>query len=512
LATATRTIVFTDLANYTAKVSRMDREGLRRILVEHEGLVTPIVQRFRGRVVKNLGDSYMCIFSSATDALRAALDIQDVVTREGTIAIRVGMATGDVEEIDGDAFGEPANLAARILSQTPGSEIWFGSGTFACMNAAEIPWEPVGRFRLKGLPGEQEVYRAVPQHRSWLPESVVAAVKRGALVRLRRGVRAPLLPPDPVILLEGFAPGSAALDDAVGALPVLNPASLWLAAYNIAPIDRGTWLEHGRGLVIGTPEGIEEALQEAAKVVSRPAGSDTIVLDGGARAELELVMAGMAFPSVPLSEVVASYFYDLLPDGRWVNRSDRAALRVEVTEAGARLVATAPGVMVNGRTLGSGEGIRLEPGSDIRTPSGAYTFLPGGSGYEGLFVADTDLRFGVAQGQTVELGREPNHPGLAYPDRQGQDNIRWCTGARAARAQAQRFSLDRALAGRRQCAVRFDEDLVEVTQIHDRCPTYILRQGARALEQVEHPVRIEPDDLIVAGTTVVALRAPPLDD
>ena len=49
------------------------------------------------------------------------------------------MTTGDVEEIDGDAFGEPVNLAARILAQTPAGEIWFAVGTRACMNDAELP-------------------------------------------------------------------------------------------------------------------------------------------------------------------------------------------------------------------------------------------------------------------------------------------------------------------------------------------------------------------------------------
>ena len=197
MGTVTRTVVFTDLANYTAKVSRTDREGLRQILKEHEGLVAPIVEKYGGRVVKNLGDSFMCLFLAATDALRAALDVQDVVTGEGGISIRLAMTTGDVEEIEGDAFGESVNLAARILSKTPAGEIWFGPGTRVCMNAAEIPWESVGRFRLKGIPGDKEIFRAVPAHRCWLPEPVSSAVKTGSIVRLRRGARPPLLPPEP---------------------------------------------------------------------------------------------------------------------------------------------------------------------------------------------------------------------------------------------------------------------------------------------------------------------------
>lgn len=508
MGTATRTVVFTDLANYTAKVARSDREGLRRILQEHEALVSPVVQRYGGRVVKNLGDSFLCLFPAATDALRAALEVQDLVSSGGGIQIRLAMTTGDVEEIDGDAFGESVNLAARILSKTPAGEIWFGQGTRACMNAAEIPWESVGRFRLKGIPGDQEIFRAVPQHHAWLPDTVAAAVKVGNLVRIRRGNRPPLLPPDPVVLLEGFAPGSPALEAAVDSLPVLNPASLWLATYNVAPNDRNRWTESGRGLVIGTPDAIEDAIQEALKQVSRSSGSDTIVLDVGHAADLELVMAGLALPAVPLSDVVAGYFYDLLPDGRWVNRSDRSILRIEVDAQGARVQALSPGVTVSGRSLNSGESQRLEHGVDIHTPAGVHRYVATGQGYAGLILADTEMRLGVALGQTAELGREPNHPGLAFPDRRGQENIRWCSGPRAARARAGGFTLDRALAGRRQASIQLMGDRIQLTPLHQRCATYVLRNDSGTFDRAPSPIEVEMDDVIVAGTTAVSLRAP----
>jgi len=508
LPTITRTVVFTDLANYTAKVSRSDREGLRRILTEHEALVAPIVERYNGRVVKNLGDSFMCLFEAATDALRAALDIQDMVTASGGISIRLAMTTGDVEVIEGDAFGESVNLAARIQSKTPAGEIWFGQGTRLCMNSAEIPWDSVGRFRLKGIPGEQECYRAVPRHRAWLPDTVAMAVKAGNLVRLRRGARPPLLPPDPVVLLEGFTPGSPALDASVDSLPVLNPASLWLATYNIAPSDRHSWSEGGRGLVIGTPEAIEAAIQDTLKTVSRSTGSDTIVLDVGTRADLELVMCGLALPAVPLSDVVASYSYDLLPDGRWVNRSDRSVLRVEVDARGVRLQALSPGVTVNGRSVPSGDTAELDDGGLVTTASGTHVFRAMGSGYAGLILGDTEMRLGMSNGQTAELGREPNHPGLAFPDRRGQDNIRWCSGSRAARARAGGFTLDRALAGRRQAAVQLVGDDVQLAPLHPRCPTYVLRGGIGDLERAERALSIDINDLVVSGTTVVGVRLP----
>jgi hypothetical protein len=508
LGTVTRTVAFTDLANYTQKVSRTDREGLRKILAEHEALVAPIVERYGGRIVKNLGDSFMILFISSTDAVRAALEIQNMVTGSGGISLRLAMTTGDVEEIEGDAFGEAVNLAARILAETPAGEIWFGPGTRVCMNAAETPWESVGRFRLRGIPGEKEIFRAVPAHKAFLPDQLAQAVRQGNLVRIRRGARPPLLPPDPVILLEGFTPGSPALMEAVDSMPVLNPASLWLLAYNIASEDRNQWTEAGRGLVIATPDALEEALEEAQRAVTRTSGSDTIVIDVGIQADIELVLAGLALPAVPLSEVVSSYFYDLLPNGQWVNRSDRSLLRVEVSSAGARLHALAPGILVNGRGVPSGDSVPLNDDDEIRSPAGSIRFEVTNHGYAGLLLADTEMRLGVVNGTTAELGREPNHPGLAFPDRRGQENIRWCPGPRAAKARQHGFTLDRALAGRRQAAIQVSGDVIRLKPLHEKCPTYVQREHNKQLDRADGEVRIAMGDRVIAGTTVVSVRFP----
>ena len=401
MGTVTRTVVFTDLANYTAKVSRGGRQDLLRILEEHEALVTPIIEKYGGRVVKNLGDAFMCLFNAATPALRAALDIQALVVGEGTNPIRLAMTTGDMEDIEGDAFGEAVNLSARILSKTPAGEVWFGAGTGLCIYSAEIPWESVGRFRLKGIPGERELFRAVPAHRCWLPDPVLQAARRGTLVHLEQGQRPPLLPPDPVVLLKGFVPGSKELGAAVALLPVVAPACLWLSTYNIAAEDRIRWTEEGRGLVVGTPEALEEAIQDASKVLTRPMGSDTIILDLGADVDIELVMCGLALPSVPFSEVVSSYSYDLLADGRWANQSDRAVLRVEVGASGTSLRGLSPGVTVNGRSVGSEDRVELEDGAQVRCSAGTLEFRRLDRGYAGMMLLDSDMRLGVTAGQVA---------------------------------------------------------------------------------------------------------------
>lgn len=507
MPTRTLTVVFTDLANYTASVGRADREAIRTIIAEHEQRVAPVVAARGGRIVKNLGDSYMAVFEAATDAAQACLELVNALVHEDGFSIRAAMATGDVEAIDGDAFGEAANLAARILSKTPAGEVWMSSTSRMCMNQTELAWEGVGGFSLKGIAGETPVYRLVPEGRSWLPQGLGTAARTGRLVRVRNGAMAPSIPPNPVILLEGFQPGSDALRAAVDRLPVVDPANLWLQAYTIAPSDRYRWSDLGRGLLIGTLGAVEKAIISVNRPLTQSMGSDTIILELNTKAALDLVMSGLALPAVPMSDVVAGYTYDLLPDGRWTNQAEQSVVRLQVQARGLQVEARAAGVVVAGQQLQMGDKRGLSDGEMIQLPGSRYTYrqLDQG-GYLGLMVSDSNARLGVGDGQHIEIGREPQHPGFALPDRRGQDNIRWCVGSRAARAREGGFTMDRALAGRRQAAVEIRDGAPWLLGLHKTCPTFRLRD--RILDRIADPASLEIDDMIVLGTSVISVRRP----
>ena len=120
MSTKTRTVVFTDLANYTAKVARSDREGLRRILLEHEEIVTPVVNRYGGRIVKNLGDSFLILFDSATDAVRAALEqtppeLASDIAERGIVLTGGGAMLREMDSVLREATGLPISIAEEPL-------------------------------------------------------------------------------------------------------------------------------------------------------------------------------------------------------------------------------------------------------------------------------------------------------------------------------------------------------------------------------------------------------------
>ena len=76
----------------------------------------------------------------------------------------------------------------------------------------------------------------------------------------------------------------------------------------------------------------------------------------------------------------------------------------------------------------------------------------------------------------------------------------------AARARSGGFTLDRALAGRRQASIEMQQGRLKVTPLHAKCPTYILKEGQANLTRATTSVEVGFKDLLVAGTTVIAMQ------
>src|SRR5437870_5817059 len=111
----TLTIVKTDVRQFTDRVERMTSGELDAFLRAHRADVARVFSAHGGRIVKEIGDSYLAAFESSTAALEACIELQRhlVCATEnpsaGRIEVRIAVTSGDVLEQEGDVFGTPVN-------------------------------------------------------------------------------------------------------------------------------------------------------------------------------------------------------------------------------------------------------------------------------------------------------------------------------------------------------------------------------------------------------------------
>ena len=116
------TVLFVDVSGWTDLCARIGDAAAKRIV---DGLLTELrddVERFNGRVVKRIGDEFMCLFDTSIDAASAACEMQrraDVRNRfeAEKLFLRIGFHNGPVLIEKDDLFGNTVNTAARVTAE-----------------------------------------------------------------------------------------------------------------------------------------------------------------------------------------------------------------------------------------------------------------------------------------------------------------------------------------------------------------------------------------------------------
>ncbi len=162
-------VMLTDIQGFTDTSSASSRGEIINLIRRHNKLMIPVIEFYRGTVIKSIGDALLCTFPSATDAVVCGIIIQLLLTEYNVrqsdefkqMRLRVVVNTGDVSLEENDIFGEAVNVTARMegLSCFPGGTIGISESTYLLMNRNEIIAEKVGTETLKGIPEPVTVYK-----------------------------------------------------------------------------------------------------------------------------------------------------------------------------------------------------------------------------------------------------------------------------------------------------------------------------------------------------------------
>ncbi|MCP4024613.1 MAG: adenylate/guanylate cyclase domain-containing protein [Desulfobacteraceae bacterium] len=161
-------IVSTDVKDYSRLMADNEIETVKSIKVCRE-LLSQKIEEHQGRVVDSPGDNILSEFSSVTDAVECAVEIQKVLSKHNKdlpddrkMEFRIGINLGDIIEDDQRIYGDGINIAARLEGLAQGGGICIsGSAYDQVKNKLTLGYEYLGAKKLKNIAEPVPVYRVL---------------------------------------------------------------------------------------------------------------------------------------------------------------------------------------------------------------------------------------------------------------------------------------------------------------------------------------------------------------
>lgn len=164
LPTGTVTFLFTDIEGST-QLWEKHPEEMKLAIATHDAILREAIEANHGSIIKTTGDGVHAVFSTAIDAINAAIVAQrnfQYPINNIEIKIRMGLHTGEAELRADDYYGQTLNRAARIMSAGHGGQLLISSVT-AELAREHLPenssLHDLGEHRLKNLSKTEHLFQ-----------------------------------------------------------------------------------------------------------------------------------------------------------------------------------------------------------------------------------------------------------------------------------------------------------------------------------------------------------------
>jgi class 3 adenylate cyclase/predicted Ser/Thr protein kinase len=168
-------VLFVAIGDWDKRVATLPPHAASALQARFEALLVPGAKRFGGRKIKVVGGTLILSVPSPTAAVECAMALQDRLweARRGgspeQLTARISLSMGEVTVQEGDLFGEPVNIAARVQELAAEGEVVFTDAVYLAMNRSELLADELGPQQLKGIPFPVKVYRVRQGSVSELP-------------------------------------------------------------------------------------------------------------------------------------------------------------------------------------------------------------------------------------------------------------------------------------------------------------------------------------------------------
>jgi class 3 adenylate cyclase len=160
------TIVFADLTGSSRVFEAMGNVRATETVTRLTQWIGSICQAHGGRVVKSLGDGVFATFSNAAAATHAVIELQRYHHKRLMawpvplrMALQIGVASGEVLEVEGDCFGDAVNLASRLSDLAGPGQIWAADAVIAQLGEVGVRHRDLGLITIRGRSEMSAVHR-----------------------------------------------------------------------------------------------------------------------------------------------------------------------------------------------------------------------------------------------------------------------------------------------------------------------------------------------------------------
>lgn len=163
------TVLFTDIEASTLLWERHP-QAMKAALARHDKLLRAAFENHGGQIFKIVGDQNQAAFSTAAQALSAAIAAQRALASEpwgdtGPLRVRMALHTDVVDKKDGvEYYGAPLNRVARIVAAGHGGQVLLSAAAEESLCDALPPGvalRDLGLRQLKGLLHPERIFQLV---------------------------------------------------------------------------------------------------------------------------------------------------------------------------------------------------------------------------------------------------------------------------------------------------------------------------------------------------------------
>ena len=150
-------MVFIDIVGSTTLATDLGDARWRELLTRFRRVVRAELKRHGGSEQDTSGDGFFTTFDQPAQALRAAATLVAAVQELG-LDVRIGVHTGECEEIDGRLGGIAVHIGARVMAFAGPAEVWVTATVADLVSGSGARLEDRGSHELKGVEFARQLF------------------------------------------------------------------------------------------------------------------------------------------------------------------------------------------------------------------------------------------------------------------------------------------------------------------------------------------------------------------